>query len=229
MIEDIAPAMVATGRVINGNLVGEPTPLGVEAVLKATVRDILKEGLTAAGRGVAQGWSIQGLGMLRKRLSPEVRLHVWDSRYRVPEVTMLHDHPWDFTSYVVAGWVEQYRYEVARSQPMDWFGYDAYMEGTIICGEGGGECAPPQLVYLKRGEKEIIPAGCSYDELAEEVHESLPEDGTVTLIFRRFKEDTETAHVYRQPDAEWVSAEPRQASAHEVGDILRGSLGAFFR
>lgn len=38
-------------------------------------------------------WSIQGLGMLRVYLSDEVRLHIWDSRFKVPGVSPLHNHP----------------------------------------------------------------------------------------------------------------------------------------
>lgn len=60
----------------------------------------------------AYKWSIQGFGMLRLYLSAEVRLHVWDSRFRVPGVTDIHDHSWDFESEVAAGEVLQRRYLV---------------------------------------------------------------------------------------------------------------------
>lgn len=49
-------------------------------------------------------WSLQGMGMLRLFLPNNSRLHIWDSRYRAPNVSMIHDHlQWGLTSSILAG------------------------------------------------------------------------------------------------------------------------------
>lgn len=187
-------------------------------------------------------WSLQGLGMLRTYVSKTMRMHVWDSRYRVPGVTMLHTHPWDFESLIVAGAVRQYRYEIAytgtRPDPLpgvsddaffESIGFERYVEGTIVCGEGGGECEPPTPVYLRRGEAEVYGEGEMYRQDADEIHESLPDDGTVTLINRTFRANTEVAHVYWPHGGSWVSAEPRPATPEEVETIVTASLERWFQ
>src|SRR5882672_1685770 len=50
-------------------------------------------------------WSIQGFGMLRTNISEYLRLHIWDSRCRVDDVSDIHTHPWNFSSTVIAGWL----------------------------------------------------------------------------------------------------------------------------
>ena len=52
------------------------------------------------------GWTLQGLGMLRLYLTPTLRLHVWDSRYAVEGVSTMHNHSWHFSLYVVAGEIQ---------------------------------------------------------------------------------------------------------------------------
>lgn len=199
--------------------------------LRALTEDILRtevRRIGALGYDQDSGWSIQGFGMLRKYLAGgKFRLHVWDSRYRVPNVTLLHDHPWDFDSLVIAGQVEQYRYRKGEH----WGDRDTaipLMEQAIVCGPGGGVCEPPSPTWLVRGPLEIIPAGTTYTQKACEIHESLPLDGTVTLIERTFHENTEVAHVYYEEKAGWVTAEPREARAYEAYYTLTRSLRAYF-
>ena len=76
------------------------------------------------------GWSLQGFGMLRLYLTKEIRLHVWDTAYQVPNVSLLHDHPWDFTSVVIAGCMENRLYSQGHGTPFEF--------ATILCGTGGG-------------------------------------------------------------------------------------------
>lgn len=182
-------------------------------------------------------WTVQGLGMLRTYLSPELRLHVWNSQLRVPGVTMLHDHPWDFYSLIVAGEVIQYRYfpvspyaEDGRdgSDPEGGWGFEPYMMQTIVCGEGGGPAGDPEPIGLVQEPQECYVEGQCYNQLATEIHQSLPRDGTVTLIRRHFRENTEHAHVFWTPDKEWVSAEPRPATAMEVWEVTNHALKVWF-
>jgi hypothetical protein len=157
-------------------------------------------------------WSLQGLGMLRLYLSREVRLHVWDNRYVAGDVSVIHTHPWNFESYVVSGEVRQFRY---LEDPQ---GTHKYKRQLIQCGPDGCAVGEPEPVRMYRSVLEIYAAGASYGQAAEEIHESLPTSGTVTVIERTFTADTEHAYVYFQGDA-WGEATPRPATAEEVAAI----------
>jgi hypothetical protein len=57
-------------------------------------------------------WAMQEIGLLGLRLDDrrEYRLHVWDPSSSVGEPP-IHDHPYDFTSTVIAGEMTNTRYE----------------------------------------------------------------------------------------------------------------------
>lgn len=166
-------------------------------------------------------WSLQGFGMLRLYLSKGVRLHIWHSAFRVPGVSDIHDHPWDFSSDVVCGNIinRQYIVESATIQP-------THMMRRIRCGPGGGVCESeaPVPVSLWRHFEHVVRPGSGYVQRHYEIHASHPEDGTVTLITRGFREDTEHANVFYPLDTEWVSAEPRPATTSEVGVFVKAAL-----
>lgn len=167
-------------------------------------------------------WSLQGLGMLRLYLTDELRLHIWHSAFRVPDVSMMHTHPWHFHSLIVAGEVIQNRYAESDT------GLE-YHRQTILCGPGGGLLdEPPQLVKLKKKPDEHYSEGEVYSQLANEIHVSVPRNGTVTLIQREFLDDTEHAYVFWESGGEWVSAEPRRAVYGEVKDITQHALKVWF-
>lgn len=186
-------------------------------LLRATVRSILEH----ADR---YEWSLQGFGMLRTYLSKEVRLHVWNSRFAVPNVSTIHDHPWDFTSLIVSGRVTQYRFTESADPNIG----EPFSRQTIRCGVGGGlvhgcEMNAPELVRLRRSYLETYDTGERYGQTANEVHHSLPDDGTVTIVERTFRADTEHARVYYNTQ-EWVSAEPRPATQGEVQRAIAAAL-----
>ncbi len=175
-------------------------------------------------------WSIQGFGMLRTYLEKELRLHVWDSRFAVPNVTDIHDHPWHFESRVVVGRISNTRY---RMSPCMHFGPGlGHVKTQIVCGQAGGNVP---AVMKSRGEHvwlipqgpEIYEAGAIYRQEASEVHRTSYEDGTVTLVSREFMPDTEHAHVFFKADDDWVSAEPREAKPFEVSTIIERALNKF--
>src|SRR6266702_4521226 len=82
-------------------------------------------------------WQLQGMGMFRLYLTKEWRLHLWDDRFKVPNVTMIHDHPWDFDSYILAGKLTNQVYQKVPN--CAW----SHREETIVCGPGGGLCTTP--------------------------------------------------------------------------------------
>lgn len=169
-------------------------------------------------------WSIQGLGMLRLYLSDETRLHIWDDRYKIADVSPLHDHPWSFESEVVAGRVRQFRY---TEVPGEEKGAAKFNYATIKCGEGAFTVTEPKTIWLAH-KFEVIHQGERYTQHKDEIHESLPCDGTVTLVHRKFHPDREHARVFWQGDGGFVSAEPRTATYAEVKAITSHSLATWF-
>lgn len=175
-------------------------------------------------------WSLQGFGMLRTYLGADrnLRLHVWDSRFKVEGVDELHTHPWNFHSYVVAGKVINTRYEKKMIGKGFAVEGDPYHEQEILCGEGGHKTDTSRPVALRADRPETITECGTYSQLAHEIHRSQPADGTVTIIEREFLDDADHAFVYIPMGAEWVSAEPRAASDEEVKAICSNALETWF-
>lgn len=170
-------------------------------------------------------WTLQGFGMLRIYLSEEVRMHVWDSRYRVENVSDMHTHPWHFHSMVVAGAVVNRRFE---REPVSNMAHVLLEEHALRCGVGGGLTGDVKTVQLWPCPEEVVLEGNSYTQKAHEIHTSDPADGTVTIIRREFLDDTEHASVFTLHDQPWVSAEPRKATLEEVHEICQLSLEKWF-
>lgn len=167
-------------------------------------------------------WSLQGLGMLRLYLSKEVRLHVWSDHARVDEVSELHDHPWSFMSWIIAGKLKNTRFTKCDG------GGDRYMCQSLLCGTGGGLKGGPVPMQLSASRIEHYMEGDAYFQDAPEIHRSEPEDGTVTIIERRFSDDVDHARVFWEEGKPWVSAEPRVATDSEVLHITRNALQRWF-
>lgn len=163
-------------------------------------------------------WTIQGLGMLRLYLRPEVRLHVWSGEFRREGVSTIHDHPWDFESEVISGWIENYLYQ-ERPQALP------FSRQQIVCGPAGGEAGQPEPVDLLCYRRDWYRTGQSYRQKADEIHETVYENGTVTIIRRHFRPDTEHAHVFYERGQPWVSAIPRPATSEEIHAAAATALG----
>ena len=197
-MRDIAP---------NEAVIPTTTPTAKESTMNLTqqlVRSILQN-----PHGFE--WSIQGLGMLRLYLSREVRLHV-------PNVSEIHDHPWGFTSEVVFGRLINYRYVIdhVHGVPMNC--------RTLKCGPGGCLVGGQQVHYLRHSHKDVLEVGDTYEQRRDEIHASEPDDGTVTIITRRFEGDSDHARVFWPIGTEWGSAEPRKATRAEVDAITKNAL-----
>lgn len=177
-----------------------------------------------------KGWSLQGLGMFRFYLSKEWRLHVWDDRFRNPEGTRLHDHPWDFDSYILSGSITNHVYMMTDKAGLKWntdiFGQSAWShhEQTIVCGPGGCAKGETRDCALKLTSSNKYLSGEAYSQLASQIHDTEYERGTITLVHRTFKEDTEHAHVYADWGKPWVSNEPRPATRDELGVAMSTAL-----
>ena len=191
------------------------------ADLKILTRSLIEE-----ARKDHTKWSLQGMGMLRLHLPDNCRLHIWDSRYRVENVSMIHDHlQWGLESTVVAGSITNIRYyEITDETDPD--GKD-YMYTILKPGVGCFFKEEPKPIRLDLHTKVTYGPGKSYAQQPRDIHESDPLDGTVTFM-RKHPTGDESARVFWPAGTEWVSAEPRPATKEQVESITEYSLRKWF-
>lgn len=178
-------------------------------------------------------WTVQGFGFLRTYVGPrgqpkEYRLNLWDKDFTVPNVSTIHDHPWDFSSMIVAGQFANQRYQVTdiRSGPRPTFG-PTHEFSTITTGiQSNLVKSPAQYAKLMPHEREDYKIGDTYWQMADEVHETKFLDGSITINKRRG--DTEHARVFWPFGTEWVDAKPRAATEREVTEAVTRSLNWWF-
>jgi len=174
----------------------------------------------------SHGWEVQGLGMLRLRITKEVRLHVWHNGLVYSnKPSVIHNHPWDFESTIVVGSLRNVRYTdpdmAALVEPN-------HSIGQILCGPGGGII--PDSVrkgFLEISQVDEYKAGERYVQHSNEFHKSVFQNGTVTIVERHFKEDTEHALVAFELNGEWETAEPRPATEEEIHLGCKAALAMF--
>jgi hypothetical protein len=159
-------------------------------------------------------WTTQGLGMLRTYLDEKrvYRLNIWDNRLKRPGVSTVHDHPWDFRSWIIAGSIANIRYVETGEQTPE----TAHSYVEIKCGPGGGRVKPQGDIDLQKMLPEVYGPGQTYVQRRDEIHETFAWDGTITVIERVFHPDTEHARVFWPRGRQWVDAEPRAATESEI-------------
>jgi len=162
------------------------------------------------------GWSLQGFGMLRLYLTKEIRMHIWHPHFAVPNVSLFHDHPWDFESYIVCGALVNRRYQQGLG--------NTHYCAKIQCGPGGCQKTPAEPCSLNLESEEIYIPGSTYKQSADEIHVTEAQPGTVTIVERTFRPDTEHARVFWKQPGNWVSAEPRAATNAEISAITIAAL-----
>lgn len=174
-------------------------------------------------------WTVQGFGFLRTYFGPAhapkmYRLNLWDHRFTVPSVSTIHDHPWDFSSVIVAGRFTNQRYAM-----QDFVGdKPTHMFTTIRTGEGGGlEKSAFEDCFLSPEIPEDYEPGDTYAQIANEIHETKFVDGAVTLNERIG--DTEHARVFWPHGTDWIDAMPRPATRDEVSAAVDNSLQRWFQ
>jgi hypothetical protein len=121
----------------------------------------------------------------------------------------VHDHPWDLRSRIISGTLRNQRFLPNAAG-------DLWNAVTIKTGEGGGPIDEPLPLRLRPEPLEMYVPGDTYSQEAPEIHESIPEPGTVTLVTRTFSRQRDIAMSCYKPGSEWVSAEPRPATPSEV-------------
>lgn len=163
-------------------------------------------------------WTTMGFGMIRTYLDPEkrYRLNVWTSKLRTAGVSDIHDHPWDFTSWILCGQIRNVRFvdhgdgtEAAPGCVLP------FQHVTIETGEGGGPVSPVTRRWLEALPMEVYEPGQGYRQERREIHRTMAMDGTVTLNDRSPATPEHTARIY-WPTGDWVNAEPRPATKAEI-------------
>lgn len=187
----------------------------------------MKEVNQALLRGILEqaeclSWTVQGFGMVRTYLDDahRWRLNIWDDRLQTPGVSLIHDHPWSFTSHVLAGRIVNMRYGVDDS------GAHALTHEykRIVTGPDGGDASPVLGCRLVPRKPEVYPAGTSYRQQLTEVHETRAVRGTVTLNDRTPPTREYTARVFWPTGYLWMAARPRPARWSEVEGAVRMAL-----
>ena len=165
----------------------------------------------------SQPWMIQGLGMLQLKLDDtrNRRLHVWDSRYEIPDHTEIHNHPWDFKSTVLNGAIFNTTYSVRE------FGWTkTHKRITIKCGPDACIPSEPVDVGLRFFAENTYKKGKSYKMEKSRPHSTWQAPGTITLIERSNHDPENKADIFYPIGGSWVSAEFRKATKEEINDIL---------
>lgn len=157
-------------------------------------------------------WSLQGLGMLRLHLSDDCRLHVWDTRFAFPNASPIHDHQqWWLNSTVLSGQLQNWKYCESTAPSAGRF-----MFQTLKAGYGCKALHEPREVWLNLYSRSTYFPGDSYAQEPAEIHRSVPENGTVTIMSKMPTADAENARVFWPWGEEWGSAEPRKATQDEI-------------
>jgi hypothetical protein len=158
----------------------------------------------------AYEWTVQGFGFIRTKIDNIGRIHVWGSRLAVPLVSTAHTHPWPLLSTIISGELINQRFVVSDT------GWLPYMESDIKTREGGGLTGEPRAVLLESKPPETYCAGQRYKQLPDEIHRTIAQDGTVTLLERPQGPPLELAQTYWPRGTEWVSAEPKKITEWEL-------------
>ena len=162
-------------------------------------------------------WKMQDIGLLGLRLDDErtYRLHVWDPSGTEGEPS-IHDHPYDFTSTVIAGELTNGRYaEDPEGEEYVRFRYSLPDENE----------SRSDLVRLSMSP-ESCTEGDTYGQLASELHASWQQPGTVTVIRCSWHAPTELTVCVRDEGC-WRSGQSRDATRNEIKAFAARALEWF--
>jgi hypothetical protein len=202
-----------------------PDMFFLEPLLKPLVKAVLKS-------PQALDWTIHGIGLMLTYLDKEHRLHIFDKSLRVETVSPIHDHAWHLKSYIVAGILRQRRYEIICESggfylDKAYTGVEKFKQASINT-IGIPIPTPGPDVFVNTAELEEYREGQTYHQYNDEIHETIPEDGTVTLVEREFARDIRSARIFWRGEGEWVSAAPRRALPSEIEYVTQHALRLWF-
>ncbi len=162
-------------------------------------------------------WRMQDIGLMGLRLDDrrEYRLHVWDPSCCIGE-SPVHDHPYDFTSTIIAGEMTNTRYEVdSAGDEFVRFRYSPDAEDERLS----------DTVRLS-STATTFTEGDQYGQIAHELHASWQQPGTVTAI-RCVPVVTPELTVCIRDEVPWRSGQGRDATLEEVKSFTAKALEWF--
>jgi hypothetical protein len=162
-------------------------------------------------------WTMQEIGLLGLRLDDrrEYRLHVWDPG-SAPGEPPVHDHPFDFSSWIIVGEMTNTRYEES----------DSGVEYFRTRYSRDDEDTRRTDTVLLSAVASTFTEGDHYSQLADELHDSRQVAGTVTIFRMAFKDVSELT-VCRREESAWSSGRSRPATGDEVKKITNKALELF--
>jgi hypothetical protein len=162
-------------------------------------------------------WRMQEIGLMGLRLDErrEHRLHVWDPSHCDGEPP-IHDHPYDFTSTIIAGELTNTRYE---QDPAG----DEYVRFRY---SPGAESERRSDAVRLSSTATNLTEGNQYRQLAHELHTSWPRPGTVTAI-RCWWVDAPELTVCVRDAGSWRSGQSRDATRGEIKSFTTKALEWF--
>jgi hypothetical protein len=161
-------------------------------------------------------WRMQDIGLMSLRLDErrEYRLHVWDPTYLVGEPP-IHDHPYDFTSTIIAGEMTNIRYE---EDP-------AGQEYVRFRYPPSDEAARESDIVMLSSTATAFTGGDQYFQIAHELHASWQQPGTVTAVRCSWVEAPTLTVCLR--DDSWPSVQGRDATHDEIKSFTTKALELF--
>lgn len=165
-------------------------------------------------------WTVQGFGFIRTKIADVGRIHIWDSSLAIARVSTAHTHPWPLHSTIISGELINQRFRIATSDKVGL----SYQHQRIQTGEGGGLTGEPEAVQIVPLPPESYWQGDSYKQKPDEIHRSVAQDGTVTLMTRPQGPPLEEASVYWPTGTNWVSAEPKPIEAWRIELVVNYAL-----
>jgi hypothetical protein len=162
-------------------------------------------------------WRMQDIGLMGLRLDDrrEFRLHVWDPSHYVGEPP-IHDHPYDFTSTIIAGELTNTRYE---EDPAG----DEYVRFRYCA---GAEAERKSDTVRLSSTATTFTEGDEYVQFAQELHASWQRPGTVTAIQCSWVEASALT-VCLCDEGSWSSGQGRDATRDEIKNFTTKALEWF--
>ena len=168
-------------------------------------------------------WELQGFGMLRTYIGENTRLQIWLKEFIVPNVTDVHTHPWDFTSYIYQGRITNYIFHESDTPRPYLDRYEEYDRCLILTGENAF-VHERNKVFLKIQDKVVYNKGKFYSHKKSIPHRISFMDGTITILRKSNIQEDSLAYSYvKGVDNEWVSAAPRPATKEEIQTFINAA------
>jgi hypothetical protein len=183
------------------------------------MRDLIKSVLRESSK---YDWTAQGFGMIRCYLDKahDWRVNVWTEEFRVKGVSDIHNHPWHFQSWIIAGSLTNEIYYPSG---------DGHIRLQRVEFTPGIDSDLKIQQHETRWYKVKLAThydGATYKQNKDEIHRTSPSDLCVTLNYR-VREGEDRASSFIKPSSAWVDAKPYQIDGKTAACICDKALRLF--